>query len=199
MACPQVSGVIALGLSYALQLRKHFKAQEFIQLLYDSARDIDPYFSGEKKWYKYVTDLEFNHPSLMQLNDYKGKMGHGLVSAENLLAFIDGAEVPVMTFPNVLVPVCACEDNAPVDKDGNKVYDWKKDRHLKVIDPKNYLDGAVTECEPEDESVAEIRIIDGKVVIRGIRTGQTKAVIKTTGKTQNFVITVNNGSGNGVL
>lgn len=33
MACPHVSGVAALGLSYALQQRRHFKVQEFINLM----------------------------------------------------------------------------------------------------------------------------------------------------------------------
>ena len=33
MACPHVSGVAALGLSYAVKQRRHFKASEFIELL----------------------------------------------------------------------------------------------------------------------------------------------------------------------
>ena len=37
MACPHVSGVMALGISYATQLRKHFKATELQKLLVDSA------------------------------------------------------------------------------------------------------------------------------------------------------------------
>ena len=51
MACHQVSGVIALGLSYALQQRKHFKAQEFIDLLYSTATE-DPacVYDAEKFW-----------------------------------------------------------------------------------------------------------------------------------------------------
>ena len=199
MACPQVSGVAALGLSYALQKKKHFKAQDFIKLLYDSARNIDGYLDAEKKWYKYVTDLGFNHPSRMVLSDYKGKMGTGLVSAVALLEKIDGADVPEMAFPNVLVQVCACEENAELDNEGNKIYDWKKDRHLKVIDPKIYIDGTVQECTPVDGSVAQIRLLEGKVVIRGIKPGQTRASIKTDSGTQSFVITVKANSGNGLL
>ena len=38
MACPHVSGVAALGLSYALQQRRHFKVQEFINLMKQTAR-----------------------------------------------------------------------------------------------------------------------------------------------------------------
>ena len=33
MACPHVSGVAALGLSYAVKQRRHFKAEEFIEHL----------------------------------------------------------------------------------------------------------------------------------------------------------------------
>ena len=40
MACPHVSGVVALGISYATQLRRHFKASELQQLLIDTTVDI---------------------------------------------------------------------------------------------------------------------------------------------------------------
>ena len=41
MACPHVSGVAALGLSYAVKQRRHFKASEFIELLKASTKSLD--------------------------------------------------------------------------------------------------------------------------------------------------------------
>lgn len=49
MACPHVSGVAALGLSYAVQQRRHFKASEFVALLKESVKPVDNWYSGGKK------------------------------------------------------------------------------------------------------------------------------------------------------
>ena len=176
MACPQVSGVVALGLSYALEQRKHFKAQEFIKLLYDTATDIEEYFDGEKLWYKYVTDLGKNHPSLIDLNAYKNKMGAGLVNAEELLASIDGSDVPVMTFPNVMISLDA----------------------TRTIDPSVYFEngaGLVYTASSSNSGIADVRVVDGKVVITGKVVGQTTAQVSAGGQTQKFVVTVNRGGG----
>ena len=48
MACPHVSGVAALGLSYAAQLRRHFTADEFKALLCETTTPIDSYTTGLK-------------------------------------------------------------------------------------------------------------------------------------------------------
>ena len=86
MACPHVSGVVALGLSYAAKLHRHFKASEIIDLLYSTAVPVEPMWDLEtKKYYKYVTDLGTNYYNSMNLNNYRGKMGHGQVNAWNFL------------------------------------------------------------------------------------------------------------------
>ena len=99
MACPHVSGVIALGLSYAVEQRRHFRAQEFIDLVYSTATGIDKYFIGEKKSY-------YNHSSpgsaatKTELSQYNGKMGR-LVNAGALLNAIDNGAGNEMKLPNV--------------------------------------------------------------------------------------------------
>ena len=99
MACPHVSGVIALGLSYAVEQRRHFRAQEFIDLVYSTATGIDKYFVGEKKSY-------YNHSSpgsaatKTELSQYNGKMGR-LVNAGALLNAIDNGAGNEMKLPNV--------------------------------------------------------------------------------------------------
>ena len=52
MACPHVSGVAALGLSYAAKLRKHYRAADFKDLLLASVRDLSSNLSGEKSYWE---------------------------------------------------------------------------------------------------------------------------------------------------
>ncbi|MGN0190714.1 MAG: S8 family serine peptidase [Candidatus Cryptobacteroides sp.] len=99
MSCPHVSGVAALGLSYAAKLHKHFTAEQFIALMQESGRDLDIYFTGKKGYY-------YNHTSagssltIMNLADYKGKMGR-LVDAGSLLKTIADENVgSPMKLPN---------------------------------------------------------------------------------------------------
>jgi len=172
MACPQVSGVVALGLSYALEKRKHFKVQEFIDLLHSTATNFDERLVGEKLWYKYVIDLEKNHPSLIDLASYRKKMGTGLVNAEALLNAIDGEDVgKPMTFPNVLISAGSS----------------------RIIDPAIYFENGKSleyTASSSNAEVAEVKVADGKVHICAKAKGQTAAVVKGGDKEQHFVITV---------
>ena len=91
MACPHVSGVAALGLSYAYQQRRHFKASEFIELLKASVKPLDSWY-GNGKVKKYYRNHLSVGASLTQINlsKYIGKMGAGLVDAGLLLDNIEG-------------------------------------------------------------------------------------------------------------
>ena len=85
MACPQVSGVAALGLSYALKLGKTFSRDEFVSRLLSSADDIDRFMvPGSQKWWNGKEYVTFD-PST-----YKGKMGAGAVNAWNFLMSLEG-------------------------------------------------------------------------------------------------------------
>ena len=72
MSTPHVSGVAALGLSYARKLGKKFSREEFVSMLLTSVNDIDRYFVGTKPLAATGT---------MNLADYVGKMGTGAVDA----------------------------------------------------------------------------------------------------------------------
>ena len=177
MACPHVSGVVALGLSYAAKLRRHFTADEFKSLLYETATPVDEYMDGTKLYKKYVIDLEESSPLMsFSKNEYKGKMGHGQVNAYALLKAIEGAGTE-MTFPNLFV-----------DVDGQK-----------TVVPSVYMDGTVFTVDVQDPTVATAQMIGGKLVVKGLKEGQTEASI-TGSRTDKFVITVRNGAaGNGWL
>ena len=183
MACPHVSGVVALGLSYAAHKRIHVRAEDVIQLLYDSVYrtsdgkdplrevcDVD----GSKVYYKYVSDLGSVHKSSLKLSDYLGKMGHGQVNAYNFLKAISGEGVgEPMTFPNVFV----------------------KTGGVKAYNPELYLAGNDFVLAVEDQSIATAEYNEGKVYIKGLKAGQTKATIKSGSLTQSFVITVRESAG----
>ncbi len=84
MACPHVSGVAALGLSYAAQIGKKFTVDEFRALLLSAVRGIDAGFTGESKSFpKYGIS--------MNVANYKGKMGGGVIDALKLLLSIKGS------------------------------------------------------------------------------------------------------------
>lgn len=79
MACPHVSGVAALGLSYAAQLGRRYSVEEFKSMLLASVYGVDTYFTGTKEG---VT--------VPNLTAYRGKMGGGCVDALKLLLAVRG-------------------------------------------------------------------------------------------------------------
>ena len=183
MACPHVSGVVALGVSYAAKLRKHFKADELKALLYETTRPIEQYWNVEtpKQYYKFVTDLGDVHLSSMDLKNYRGKMGEGQVDAYAFLNAIAGAGVE-MTFPNVFVALDGQTVIAPA------IYFENGASQTYTV---NISDGSVASCNAEDKNL----------VFKGLKEGQTSATVKASnGKSFDFIITVRKGAaGNGWL
>jgi hypothetical protein len=172
MACPHVSGVVALGLSYAANLHKHVKAEEVKELLHSTARPVEQYWNLDtpKQFYKFVTDLSEIHLSSMNLNDYRGKMGRGQVDAHAFLQAIAGVGVD-MTFPNLFIALDGQVTIAPAMyfKNGGKKF----------------------EVTISDSSVAAYAVEGSKLVFFGEKEGQTSAVIKSdSGESFTFTITV---------
>ena len=174
MACPHVSGVAALGLSYALQKRRHFKADEFIELMKASVKDIYSRYSGYKT-YNYGHLNASSPATRMQLSDYKGKMGSGLIDAGKLLKAIAGAGSD-MKVPNVYVA------------EGN----------TSVVDLSFYfVDGGrlTYECTIVDTSIATVSVEGSKMKVTGVKTGSTKLTVKTNGGAeQTITVTVRNSA-----
>jgi len=77
MACPHVSGVAALGLSYALAKGRHYTVDEFKSMLLTAVNDIDSYIIGGTK-------------NGMVLRNYRKNMGTGSIDAYQLLMQIEG-------------------------------------------------------------------------------------------------------------
>ena len=172
MACPHVSGVIALGLSYAVEQRRHFRAQEFIDLVYSTATDIDRYFMGEKKSY-------YNHSSpgsaatKTELSKYRGKMGR-LVNAGALLSAIEGAGNE-MKLPNIYL--------APGEKH--------------TIELARFFVGGESltySAKVADAGVATVSVEGSVMTVNGIAEGFTTIDITVDGQLYCVTVTVRNGA-----
>lgn len=81
MACPHVSGVVALALSYARKLGKTFTYDEFLAMIYSSVNNIDYYI---ETCTKYVNGVQ------MDLTPFWHNMGTGAIDTWRLLMQIEG-------------------------------------------------------------------------------------------------------------
>ena len=86
MACPHVSGVVALGISYAKKLGKKFSREDFTSMLLTSVNDIDQYLAGTKKYYS-LSDYKWQDLDLVK---YQNQLGTGAVDAWKFLMAIEG-------------------------------------------------------------------------------------------------------------
>ena len=180
MACPHVSGVLALGLSYATKLRKHFKAEEIREMLYDAQNvtPIDDYMKGYKSYYRYVADIGALQPMQLPLAPFRGEMGAGQVNAAKFLAAIGGEDAGVqMHFPNLVIKL---GDTIAVNP------------ALYFVDGENltYL------VEIDDNHIATQKTEGKNIVFSGVNVGATKASIKASnGEKHSFNITVRKSDG----
>lgn len=172
MSCPHVSGVIALGLSYAVEQRRHFRAHEFIDLVYSTATDIDGYFAGEKKSY-------YNHSSpgsaatKTDLSKYKGKMGR-LVNAGALLRAVENGGHD-MKLPNVYL---APAENREIDLARFFVGGERLSYAAKVA----------------DAGIATVSVSGTVLTVKGVAEGFTTIDITVDGKVYTVTVTVRDGA-----
>lgn len=174
MSCPHVSGVVALGLSYAAQLRRHFTAEEFIELMNKESDDIDDKFVGEKlSHYNHSSPGSFATKTV--LSQYKGKMGK-LVNAGKLLKAIETAGRD-MKIPNLYV---APEKNVTLDL------------------ARFFVNGENLEYAYEimDNTVATVAINGTLLTLTGKREGFTSLVVKVAGQNHTVEVTVRAGANN---
>lgn len=181
MACPHVSGVAALGLSYAAKLHKHYRAEDFQKLLLNSVRPFtDEMLSGEKSyWYGWASYQDAAPHMTLNLSNYRGKIG-GLIDAGLVLSNIEGNNYNAqpMRVPNVYLGL-----------EATKIIDLSKIYESNVT---------ATDFNVTDNSVAAVSLQNNKLTIKGTKVGMTKAsVTSSDGKTQEFVITVRKTTGNG--
>lgn len=170
MACPHVSGVAALGLSYAVKQRRHFKADEFVKLLKESVKPVNSFYTGTKKFYR---NSASHGASLTQMNlsAYIDKMGTGAANAGILLNNIEGSGSD-MKVPNVYVA-----ENA--------------ESTINLAD--FFIDGEklTYTCTSSDEAVAKVTVNGTLMKVTGVKTGSAHITVKVSnGTEQTITVTV---------
>ena len=86
MACPHVSGIVALALSYAKELGKTFDKETFKDMIVTSANDLDQNLKGIKTYANNTT---------LNLAQFYHKLGTGSIDAWKLMMQIEG--IPCLT------------------------------------------------------------------------------------------------------
>lgn len=81
MACPHVSGVVALGLSYARMLGKEFTYDDFLAMIYTSVNNVDYYIE---------TCSKVSNGINFDLTPYWQEMGTGAIDTWRLYMQIEG-------------------------------------------------------------------------------------------------------------
>lgn len=181
MACPHISGVAALGLSYAVKQRRHFKAPEFIELMKESVKDVDGWYQNVKTKKYYRNHLSPSGGSIDEMNllSYIGKMGTGLTDAALLLNNIEGSGSD-MKVPNVYV----AEGNKSTI---NLAYYFVNGENLTYT------------CTSSDAAIATVAVNGTFMEVSGIKTGTAHITVKVSnGSEQTIAVTVRkNANDNG--
>ncbi len=180
MACPHVSGVAALGLSYAAKQRRHFKASEFVTLLKESVKPVDTWYGNGKKKVYYRNHLTVAASATqVELSRYIGKMGTGVVDAGKLLNNIEGKGSD-MKVPNVYI----AEDSKSTV---NLAYYFVNGENLTYT------------CTSSDAAIATVAVNGTFMEVSGVKTGTAHITVKVSnGSEQTIAITVRkNANDNG--
>ena len=179
MACPHVSGVAALGLSYAVKQNRHYRAADFISLMKKSVKDLDSHYqNGATKTYYMNHTTVGASPETIELSKYIGKMGAGLIDAAQLLNGIQNKELSSeMKLPNMYVGI-------------------EKTTSLNLA---AYFAGQTEDysCSVANTSVASATV-DGKMLtVKGLAAGSTSLTVTAAdGTSQTVTVTVRKSAGN---
>ena len=172
MACPHVSGVAALGLSYAVKQHRHLKASEFVELLKSSTKPLDSWYNtGEVKAYYRNHISSGASATRVELSKYVGKMGAGLLDAGMLLNNIEGNGSD-MVVPNMYVAEGTTSDL-------NLAYYFVNGENLTYT------------CTSGDTTVASVSVNGTFMTVSGVKTGATRITVKVSnGSEQSITVTV---------
>lgn len=179
MACPHVSGVAALGLSYAVKQNRHYRAADFISLMKKSVKDLDSHYqNGATKTYYMNHTTVGASPETIELSKYIGKMGAGLIDAAQLLNGIQNKELSSeMKLPNMYVGI-------------------EKSTSLNLA---AYFAGQTEgySCSVANSNVASATVEGKMLTVKGLAAGSTSLTVTAAdGTSQTVTVTVRKSAGN---
>lgn len=154
MACPHVSGVVALGLSYAKKIGKTFDRDTFKDMIITSANDLDQRLKGTKTYANGQT---------LDLAKFYHKLGTGSLDAWLLMMQIEG------------IPCLIAETGVNQWMDLTNYFG-------SASTSLTYLDVEVSDKDREALGLAEDPYIKyGRLYIHPTKTGSAKFTIKAVG------------------
>ena len=145
MACPHVSGVAALAVSYALDLGKTFTLQQMKSILLTSVNDVNAGLSGTKSHYE--------SRGVFNLASYKNKMGTGIIDAYQVLMGVRGTRcIPVPVGEQVIIDI------------NNYIGDGKQT--VKMLD--EYI---ISDEDVERLGIIDVKTMGGKLILTCTKPG----------------------------
>ena len=162
MACPHVSGIAALAISYAMDHGITLTLPELKDIIVSSVHSLDPYLTGFKA-----------NPNggTLNLGSYHGKMGTGLIDAYQVLMAVRGTKcIPVPVGETVYLEISDYigdgKSSIKLLKDGTTMSDEAKEA-LGIDDFKVMGNKIVMTCTKPGTALFTIKYVAGGSTVGG--------------------------------
>ena len=165
MACPHVSGVAALVLSYAVENGITLTNKQLYDILASSVRNIDDQLTGSKPIYP-----GFEKYGNMNLNPYKGNMGTGKLDALMAIMSVRGAKcVPVTVGKELVLDVASLVGNGDIAVKAYNGYEISEDTKKRLgIDKVEFFSKSIyLTCKKSGIGVLTVKYIAGGDTVGG--------------------------------
>lgn len=151
MACPHVSGIAALAISYALDNNIVLTLPELKDIIVSSVNNINPYLSGFK------TNVS---GGTLNLASYNNKMGTGLIDAYRVLMSVRGTKcIPIPVGEEVIINISSYIGDGTNDK-------------IKM------LESEISEEAIEALGIENIKWMGGKLMLTCTKPGSALVTLK---------------------
>ena len=193
MACPHVSGVAALLVSYAIENGMTLTSKKLYELLTSSVRDIDGSLVGTKLAYDYN-----GNPYNFNIANHKGGMGTGKLDALYAIMNLRGATcIPVEVNNEAKINISNYMGNGDLHITAIKGYEIDEDTKERLGIQIDFFDGEhYILCTKPGIGVVKFKYVAGGEVVGGLQPDNSMA---TGGKLieKEFVIVARQKNDNG--
>ena len=176
MACPHVSGVAALALSYAVENGYHLTYEQFNDIIVSSVRNIDSELTG----YRSTWD-GYGNVYNMSLDSYRGNMGTGKIDALMAIMNVRGAQcVPATVGKELELNIASFVGNGDINVKVEKNFVISEETKSRLgIDKVEYFSSKLyLTCTKSGIGVVTVKYIAGGTAVGGGATTGGRLVEK---------------------